>query len=217
MHTVKDVLLKAKEYEQSGEYDKAIKFYQAVIDRMPDTSYADYSKKRLEAIKAKTVQFDLNDIENKQDAKPIVQDKKILNNIKSKMFSAFLLNIFSAAVPILIIILLFILDASLPEDEFEVSLPGAFYTIQSIALFLCLAIVVVGFILYFIKSFKLKKSLAYFYLIAAIVDLVVFFISTFIYIFATCGIFIIAYVSNILQIIAGRKFLSAVRDYENER
>lgn len=216
MHTVKDVLLKAKEYEQSGEYDKAIKFYQAVIDRMPDTKYAQYSKNRMDAIKAKTVEFDFNDIENKQDAKHIVQNKKLLNNIKNKMFNAFLLNIFSAIIPILMIVLSFIATSG-TQTEFEVTVPKAMEIIQSIAMYSCLAIVIIGFVIYFSKSFILKKHLTYIYLIAAIVDLVIWFIGTYVYLFVTCGIFIVAYIPNILQIIAGRKFLSAVRDYKNER
>ncbi|WP_295360107.1 tol-pal system YbgF family protein [uncultured Pseudoramibacter sp.] len=44
MHTVKDVLIKARELEESGQFDKAIKFYQAIVDRIPDTKYAQYAQ-----------------------------------------------------------------------------------------------------------------------------------------------------------------------------
>lgn len=183
---------------------------------MPDTNYAEYSKKRLNDIKIKTTKFDLNAIENNQDSKPIVQNKKSLTDIKNKMFNAYLLNVFSAIISILLIILSFIATSSM-HTEIDVTVPKIMRIIQSISMFSCLAIVIIGFVIYFSKSFILKKRLAYIYLFAAVIDLVFWFVGTYFYLLVTCGIFFAAYIPNILQIIASRKFLSAIKDYENER
>lgn len=48
--TVKEVILKAKELEDNGDYEKAKKYYQAVIDKLPNTKYAQFSQKRINRI-----------------------------------------------------------------------------------------------------------------------------------------------------------------------
>ncbi|WP_329886710.1 hypothetical protein [Pseudoramibacter faecis] len=71
MATAKDVLERAKQYEASGRDDKARRFYQAVIDRMPETQEAAYAKKRLDAMaKSAEVVFDLEALAGDSQAGP---------------------------------------------------------------------------------------------------------------------------------------------------
>ncbi|WP_295360105.1 tol-pal system YbgF family protein [uncultured Pseudoramibacter sp.] len=78
MHTVKDVLIRAKEYEQSGQFDKAIKFYQAVVDRMPNTKYAKYAQNCIDQLNI-SIDLDLD-----EDIEDTDKSKKINNNDKEK-------------------------------------------------------------------------------------------------------------------------------------
>ncbi|MCH4072973.1 hypothetical protein [Pseudoramibacter sp.] len=50
MATARDVINKAKEFEQSGKIDKAKKFYQAVVDRMPGTDVAKEAQENLDRL-----------------------------------------------------------------------------------------------------------------------------------------------------------------------
>lgn len=64
MATVKDVLERAEEYAASGQDEKARRFYQAVIDRMPGTKEALDAQKRLDTmVKSAAVTFDLEDLD----------------------------------------------------------------------------------------------------------------------------------------------------------
>ncbi|WP_040640055.1 hypothetical protein ACRQ5I_04315 [Pseudoramibacter alactolyticus] len=64
MATVKDVLERAEEYAASGQDEKARRFYQAVIDRMPGTKEALDAQKRLDVMaKSAAVTFDLEDLD----------------------------------------------------------------------------------------------------------------------------------------------------------
>jgi hypothetical protein len=71
MATAKDVLERAKQYEASGRDEEARRFYQAVIDRMPESREAAYAKKRLDAMaKSAAVTFDLEDLAEPSQAAP---------------------------------------------------------------------------------------------------------------------------------------------------
>ncbi len=64
MATVKDVLERAEEYAASGQDEKARRFYQAVIDRMPGTKEALDAQKCLDTMaKSAAVTFDLEDLD----------------------------------------------------------------------------------------------------------------------------------------------------------
>lgn len=209
MATVKDVLIKAREYEQTGQYDKAIKFYQAVVDRMPNTQYSEYATKRLTAIKVNTTKFDLDNIENKQ------------SKSKSKLYNAFLLNILSIVIPAIIFVILLVYtvyesNSYESSNTYSIELPNTFKIIGYIAVILFVLIIVIGFIIYFSKKINLQKQLSYVYFVLSMIDLAIFFISTYLYAMATCGLLLFIYVPNILQIIAGRKFIRAIRELDNE-
>lgn len=88
MLTAKDVLAYAKKFEEQGDIERAKKFYQAVIDRMPDSAEAEEAKTRLASCeKFSAVTFDdlIVDIPEKKPKKksPSFSDEENFNWTKS--------------------------------------------------------------------------------------------------------------------------------------
>lgn len=149
---------------------------------------------------------------------------KLVNiNKKKNMSTGLMLNIIAFVLPFILIIFMNFADstgevansdASSSSDGFylapEMSTIGI-----GIALIAGALIFVLGMLLYFWKNPKIQKTLSVIYLCAAIGDLVLFLTSTMLYVLASCGLGIIIYVPGILQIIAGAKFFSATRNYED--
>ena len=140
---------------------------------------------------------------------------------KDKMFAGFLLNIFAIIIPVVLGLALVVLPSSNDLDDgggVTVSLEADLsYNLIVLAMVVGIVIFAMGIVLYFSKNLKMKKTLSIIYLIAAVVDLCGFFIVTLTYILATCGLGAVLYVPGILQILAGTKFVSAIRNYEEER
>ncbi len=142
------------------------------------------------------------------------------DNGKKKMFSAHLLNIIAFCVPFLLAISSYIVDTLSQSEETndgglsisvgaDVSSQGLF-----IAVLIGIAVFIIGLVLFFTKNIKTKKTLSYIYLIGSIVAISILFFTCAAGIVATCGLGIILFVPGILQIIAGTKFVSGVKDCE---
>ncbi len=74
-------------------------------------------------------------------------------------------------------------------------------------------IFIIGILIYFLKSARLKITLSIIYLIMAISDFAFLLVSMALAILMTCGILSVILIPGILQIIAGAKFISGSKNY----
>lgn len=150
---------------------------------------------------------------------PLKETKgKKTNKNSGTMFSGFLLNLFSVAIPAILILFDFFTNSSSNQDDggdITIEL-NAEYSSSLILLAIVIGLVIfaIGIVIYFNKNVRLRKTLSLVYLIVAIADLCLLVVNTLTYILATCGLGVILYVPGILQIIAGTKYMSATREYE---
>lgn len=72
---------------------------------------------------------------------------------------------------------------------------------------------IIGILIYFVKSAKLKITFSIIYLIMAISDFAFLIISMAFAILMTCGMLSVILIPGILQIIAGVKFISGSKNY----
>ena len=130
----------------------------------------------------------MNNSVNKEEKK--VSRKKNIN--QEKIFTAHILNIIAFIIPIVLIIAVY----NMPYDDNKNDNGGVNVTMQTelpfktfiaiMAIGVC--IFIVGLYLYFTKINKFKHMLAYVYLFASIIDLIWLFITTCLYVIATCGL-----------------------------
>lgn len=146
--------------------------------------------------------------------------------VKKKMHSAHLLNIISAVVLVLSFLLIQYgvststggLSSSTTTGntttstnttiQFDISGADDAYT----AIYVGAAVAVLGLVLYFLKNESPKKAMAYIYLVGAFVATCLQFLAGVKTISFTCGLGFVLVVAGILQIVAGTKFLSAVKN-----
>ena len=153
----------------------------------------------------------MNNSVNKEEKK--VSRKKNIN--KEKIFTAHILNIIAFIIPIVLIIAVY----NMPYDDNKNDNGGVNVTMQTelpfktfiaiMAIGVC--IFIVGLYLYFTKINKFKHMLAYVYLFASIIDLIWLFITTCLYVIATCGLGAVMFIPGILQIKAGINFVVATK------
>ena len=79
---------------------------------------------------------------------------------------------------------------------------------------ICIAVFVLGIIVYIVK-YKLVLAVSYFGI--SVVNLVVCFISCWLYVVLTCGLGVIFIVPQIFQTIAGIKFILGAKAYYDEK
>lgn len=82
---------------------------------------------------------------------------------------------------------------------------------------ICIAVFVLGIIVYIVKNEKYKLVLAVSYFGISVVNLVVYFISCWLYVVLTCGLGVIFIVPQIFQTIAGIKFILGAKAYYDEK
>lgn len=143
---------------------------------------------------------------------------------KSKLLSAFIINIIAFVLPIVMVITGKYIDtykkATEPSPSSDTIVLISIHPEVSekgiiIAAVIGCVIFVTGIIIFFIKSGKIKMVLSICYLAMAIINLVIFFISTCFFVVSTCFLGIVIYVPGILQICAGAKYISGAKNYEN--
>lgn len=79
MATAKDVLRQAEIYAQNGQTDKAKKFYQAIIDRMPDSAEAKQARAGLQQLAApKKKKADFDDLDDLFESEEMISEKSKL-------------------------------------------------------------------------------------------------------------------------------------------
>lgn len=148
---------------------------------------------------------------------------------KTKLYSAFILNLISAVVLILSVALIaygvststgsidhtdsingFVTDSSHTDVYFDTSGAGLAY-------FACVAdafVAAIGFAIYYNKDDIKKKRLTTIYMIGACVVTCILFFGGVRTISFTCGLGFVMTVAGILQIVAGTKFLAATKNVE---
>lgn len=141
------------------------------------------------------------------------------NNAKAKeiLFTGHLLNILSFIIPVVMLIITIAIGESQILDDANSSSSNAQVSVSVgtnisenglfLAIIIGVIIFVLGIVIYFIKTKKIKTALAYIYLTAAIADFVLFLIVWMNYIVITCWIGSVALIPGILQIVAGTKFI----------
>lgn len=82
---------------------------------------------------------------------------------------------------------------------------------------ICIAVFVLGIIVYIVKNEKYKLVLAVSYFGISVVNLVVCFISCWLYVVLTCGLGVIFIVPQIFQTIAGIKFILGAKAYYGQK
>lgn len=158
----------------------------------------------------------------------IVNEFNTVEKISSKkIYSAHLINIISAVVLIISIILIAYgvstatgsVNSETTQNGLTHSTTNATVTFDTsgapIAYISCAfdaIVVILGLIIYFAKSVSAKRRLAYIYMIFAFLITVLFFFAGIRTISFTCGLGFVLTVSGILQIVAGSKFLSALKN-----
>ena len=156
----------------------------------------------------------MDNIENKN------VDSKIAEINQTNLFSAHLLNVIAFSLPVLLILGMYLV---LPQMESGSESGGVSVTVEapSIPGNPLLACVLIGLIIFIIgimiyrKPERKKIKLAYTYLILAIIDLVIAFFVFMLAVLASCGFGIVVFIPGILQIVAGFKFVKALKTYEN--
>lgn len=107
-------------------------------------------------------------------------------------------------------------DTSSSENGVSISLDAesAFNSeLLSVIMIIGALIFIIGILIYFMKSAKLKITLSIIYLIMAISDFALLLVSMAIVILMTCGVLSVILIPGILQIIAGAKFISGSKSY----
>lgn len=153
---------------------------------------------------------------------PLTDSKQPLNEEnkggKKELFTAHLLNIFSVVIPALLLGALSLMS----EDSSSSGSNGGIYVSLSAdtsyqhlfyAMALGLVVFIIGIVVYFAKSKKVKVSLSWVYLLGAAGAFVLLFFTAATYILATCGLGAVMFIPGILQIIAGIKFLVGLKAY----
>ncbi len=116
--------------------------------------------------------------------------------VKSRIFAAHILNIIAFVIPLA---LLYGMTHISPNNEdYEPTQGDINVTVEVeqnfngrglfIAMMAGLAIFIIGLVIYFVRSPRLRKKLSYVYLIGAIAALMVLFFSMMTYVMSTCGI-----------------------------
>lgn len=120
---------------------------------------------------------------------------------KTNLFSAHLLNIIAFCLPVLMTLGMFLVIPQMSKNDSDSFLVG-------------LIIFVIGIIIY-LKPERKKMKWAYIYLFLAISDLILAFFLFMLYVLASCGFGVVLFIPGILQIIAGFKFVKAIKMYED--
>lgn len=142
------------------------------------------------------------------------------NISKTNLFSAHLLNIISFCLPVLMILaMFFVLPHSSSTNssgggDVSVHVEGPSFSAMPIiiALVIGLVIFIIGLMIY-LKPDKTKLKMAYAYLFLAIADLVFAFFGNAGFVFMSCGMGTVMFIPGILQVVAGTKFLKAIKEY----
>ena len=140
--------------------------------------------------------------------------KKDDNKKKSKMLAAVILNTLAVVIPVLFFILLNNMTEVSEETNGGISIELAnesSYSSKGLLYCVCVIVItaILGYVIFFMKNEKAKRSLAFVYLLLAILGLVMMLASAILYIVFACGFGFILLVPGILQIIAGIKYVSA--------
>ena len=158
----------------------------------------------------------MDDIENKN------VDTKIAEINQTNLFSAHLLNVIAFSLPVLLILGMYLVLPQM-ESGLESGGGGVSVTVNSpsipgnpllVCVLIGLIIFIIGIVIYRKPEAK-KIKLAYLYLILAIVDLVLAFYIFMLAVLASCGFGIVVFIPGILQIVAGFKFVKALKSYAN--
>ncbi|MCI5679752.1 MAG: hypothetical protein MR278_07235 [Bacteroidales bacterium] len=158
----------------------------------------------------------MDNIENKN------VDTKIAEINQTNLFSAHLLNVIAFSLPVLLILGMYLVLPQM-ESGSESGGGGVSVTVEapSIPGNPLLACVLIGLIVFIIgiviyrNPKKEKIKLAYIYLILAIIGLILAFFVFMLFVLSSCGFGIVTFIPGILQIVAGFKFVKALKTYEN--
>ncbi len=147
---------------------------------------------------------------------------------KEQLFTAHLLNILAVLGPILFLALAVLLPDS-NSDTTSGSSDGGLTirvspsaevgdaTFTRVAIAIGFIIFIIGLLIYFLKSAKMKIVFSYIYLFTAVADLLLLVAGIPpLFIAATCGMSLIMYIPGILQIVAGVKFVKGAKEYAAE-
>ncbi len=139
-----------------------------------------------------------------------MENVKGLHNKKS-MFVALCLNIFSVLIPALLLGFVYLTDSpfssivpNFDEDNMIIYLSALFGVIISL----------LGFLIYFLQNKKVKRLLSYIYLASSIINMALLFVNVIFVVIITCGITGAIFISPILQIVAGSKFVIGSKVYD---
>lgn len=144
-----------------------------------------------------------------------------------KLYSAHLLNVISSVMLIMsILFIAYTVSHAAGSFSHEVSRDGAILSSTKgtltydtsgapIAYIVCVLdaiVVILGLIIYFNKSVSTKRKLAYIYMLCSFLITILFFFASIRTLSFTCGLGFILTIAGILQIVAGCKFLSALKN-----
>lgn len=154
--------------------------------------------------------------EPKQETKEEINKK-----CQKALLTGHLLNIFSAVIPLVAVFGFWRIADSYTEvggggDTLVTINSGTSLSVNGIvyAAIIGLVIFILGLAIYLLKkSPKTKLRLAYIYLVAAVLDLILFFFSYMLYILSTCGLGIVCLIPGLLQVVAGMKFVNGCKNY----
>ena len=141
---------------------------------------------------------------------------------KTNLFSAHLLNIIAFCLPVLMTLGMFLVIPQMSKNDSDsaadlsvtVEPPDISGNLLLVCFLVGLIIFVIGIIIY-LKPERKKMKLAYIYLFLAISDLILAFFLFMLYVLASCGFGVVLFIPGILQIIAGFKFVKAIKMYED--
>ena len=149
-----------------------------------------------------------------------VKDDKGVEKDKTNLFSAHLLNIIAFCLPVLMTLGMFLVIPQMSKNDSDsaadlsvtVEPPDISGNLLLVCFLVGLIIFVIGIIIYLKPE---RKKWAYIYLFLAISDLILAFFLFMLYVLASCGFGVVLFIPGILQIIAGFKFVKAIKMYED--
>lgn len=150
----------------------------------------------------------------------VIERKNVERN-KTNLFSAHLLNVIAFCLPVLMTLGMFLVIPQMSQNNSDssadlsvtVESPDISGNLLLVCFLIGLIIFIIGIILYW-KPERKKIKLAYIYLFLAIADLVLAFFLFMLYVLASCGFGIVLFIPGILQVVAGFKFVKAIKMYE---
>ena len=123
---------------------------------------------------------------------------------KTNLFSAHLLNIIAFCLPVLMTLGMFLVIPQMSKNDSD-SAADLSVTVEPPDISGNL----------YLKPERKKMKWAYIYLFLAISDLILAFFLFMLYVLASCGFGVVLFIPGILQIIAGFKFVKAIKMYED--